>query len=274
MEDIIEIDKEKIDALRNAYDETINSKSIYKIKGGNKMKSYKGYEIEKQKIDEIVEEYIEDVHQQYEKVETILSEVALDGYEEGFADGEDSIINTCIRLSEYDKDVLIGIFFDDSATEDNVKNPIKTILSLMNPDTINSKLDAFDKACEENKKEVSMILKADGNGKIHTITMDDYSVKLIPQVRNAAKRMSKYSGEELIDIFGYAGLGDYRFSQYLMDYSVNQINAKLDEYDSKNCMKAGEKLTDEMLKKFAKCLVEGGSREDIEKRLRELFLNN
>ena len=277
MEDFVEIDKEKIDELRNTYNETINSKSIYKIIGGNKMKSYKGYEIEKQKIDEIVEERIEDVHKQYKNIETILSEVAIDGYEEGFADGEDIAIKTCIRLLEYDKDVLIGIFFGTYA-EDNEKNPIKSILSLIDPDTINLKLDAFDKACEEDKKEVSAILKAlkrDENGKIHTVKLDekkgDYEVKLIPQVRAVAKRISEYSCEELLDIFGVAGLPEYRFSQYLMDYSVTQINNKLDTYDSKIRMKAEHaKLSNEMLEKFAKCLAEGCSKEDIERMLKEI----
>jgi hypothetical protein len=153
----------------------------------------------------------------------------------------------------------------------------------MTPNTINSKLDAFDKECKdkENKKEVSEILKvmADTNGKIHTVKIgekkDEYEFELISQVRDTAKRISEYSCEELLDIFGAAGLPEYRFSQYLMDYSVSQINAKLGTYDSKIRMKAGqEKLSDETLEKFAKCLLDGGSKEDIEKRLREIFLNN
>ncbi len=53
------------------------------------MKSYEAYAIEKQKIDEIVEEHIEDVHQQYETVKTILCDIAFDGYYEGFGDGSD-----------------------------------------------------------------------------------------------------------------------------------------------------------------------------------------
>ena len=215
-------------------------------------------EIEDQKVGKIVKECRKDA---YKYIDSMLGDVALEGYEEGFADGADSIINTCIRLSSYDKDVLIGIFFDDTYTEDNEKNPIKAILTLMSPDTINSKLDAFDKECNENKKEVSAILKlmSDKNGRIHTVKIgekkDEYEFELIQQVRDTAKRISEYSCEELLDIFGVAGLPEYRFSQYLMDYSVNQINAKLDEYDSKIRMKAGqEKVSNETLEKFAKCI--------------------
>jgi len=241
------------------------------------MISYKDYEIKKQKVDGIVEEYNEDINQQYKKLETILSDMVFAGYNEGFSDGLNGVIRTYIRLSEYNKDDLIGIFFADTDADET--NPIKSILIRLNLNAINTKLDAFDKACKENEKEVSTMLKvSDESGKMYTVVKADEKkeeLKLNSQVFETAERINKYSANELLEIFGYAGLPEYRFSQYIMDYSVNQINAKLNEYDSKISMKAEQaKVSSETLEKFAKCIVEGGTEEEIERKLREIFLNN
>lgn len=276
MEDFVEIDIEKIDALRNAYEETINSKSIYKMIGGNKMKSYKSHEIEKQKIDGIVDEYIDDVNQQYKNVESILFDIAVDGYDEGYYDGVNNAIRTYIRLSEYYKDALIGIFFGNTDIEDT--NPIKSILRSMSLDTINTKLDAFDEACKENGKEVSTIPKAikdDENEKIHTVKPveqeNDPEFKLTQEVREVADRLKTYTCEELLHIFGYVGIPEYRFSQYLMDYSVNQIKEKLDKYDESSLKAERAKTQDDIFYEFVNCITSGMTREQTEERLRKLI---
>ena len=280
MEDFVEIDKEKIDALRNAYDETINSKSIYKMIGGKKMKSYKGYEIEKQKRDEIVDEYIDDVNQQYKNVESILFDMTVDGYDEGYNDGVGSAIKTYTRLSEYDKDDLGAIFFGNTDTEDT--NPIKSILRSMSLDTINIKLDAFDEACKENGKEVSTIpkaIKGDEDGKIHTVKPveqeNDPEFKLTQEVREVADRLKTYTCDELLHIFGYVGIPEYRFSQYLMDYSVNQIKEKLDKYDESSLKAERAKTQDDIFHEFVNCITNcitsGMTKEQTEERLRNLI---
>ena len=134
-------------------------------------------------------------------------------------------IKTYIRLSEYYKDALIGIFFGNTDTEDT--NPIKSILRSMSLDTINIKLDAFDEACKENGKEVSTIpkaIKCDENEKIHTVKPveqeNDPEFKLTQEVREVADRLKTYTSEELLLIFGYVGIPEYRFFSSILEDEV------------------------------------------------------